>query len=186
MSRRQHYGTVVDNDDPQKRGRIRVESPSLALGETDWIDSLVPFAGDGGIFLFVPPAGAVVRLHIMVSSARDGSPFAAAIEAPDVRWEDCAIVDKVPSPFDTNYPHRRGFVTPAGIYLFADDSTGVLALRGTSRQVARKGDSVEINQQSAPALYAWLTAVGTATGAGAPPSSIAGTITSGNEQLLTD
>jgi hypothetical protein len=172
MSRRQHYGTVVDNDDPQKRGRIRVESPSLALGETDWIDSLVPFAGDGGIFLFVPPAGAVVRLHIMVSSARDGSPFAAAIEAPDVRWEDCAIVDKVPSPFDTNYPHRRGLVTPA--------------LRGTSRQVARKGDSVEINQQSAPALYAWLTAVGTATGAGAPPSSIAGTITSGNEQLLTD
>lgn len=51
---------------------------------------------------------------------------------------------------------------------------------GDSAAAAREGDDIEISSTTDPAFYTWLSAVGTATGAGAPPDPITGRISSGS------
>jgi type VI secretion system (T6SS) baseplate-like injector VgrG len=60
-----HYGkyrgTVVDNDDPRKQGRIKVQVPEI-LGEVDsgWALPCAPYAGDKTGLYTVPAVGAGV------------------------------------------------------------------------------------------------------------------------------
>lgn len=54
-----YRGTVVNNVDPQQRGRVQVLVPSV-LGEStlSWAMPCVPYAGPGVGFFFIPPVDA--------------------------------------------------------------------------------------------------------------------------------
>lgn len=56
-----YRGTVVDVDDPQRVGRIRVQVPTV-LGEqvSPWAEPCTPYAGPGMGLYAVPPVGAAV------------------------------------------------------------------------------------------------------------------------------
>ena len=51
------------------------------------------------------------------------------------------------------------------------------------RGAARIDDEVTINTTTDDAFYTWLAAVGTGSGAGAPPTSITGGITSSSSEV---
>jgi uncharacterized protein involved in type VI secretion and phage assembly len=52
-----YRGTVVDNDDPSKKARLKVRAPA-ALGDLEvWAMPCVPYAGDQVGFYFLPEAG---------------------------------------------------------------------------------------------------------------------------------
>jgi len=51
---------------------------------------------------------------------------------------------------------------------------------GSEEPAARQSDATQIDATTDSALYLWLTAVGTVTGAGAPPSTITGKISGGS------
>ncbi len=58
-----YRGTVVDNDDTRKLGRLRVRVPSVLGSEvvTGWALPCTPYGGDAGLgFLFIPEVGAGV------------------------------------------------------------------------------------------------------------------------------
>ena len=54
---------------------------------------------------------------------------------------------------------------------------------GAEEKAARENDLTEINAVTDSAWYAWLAAVGTATGVGAPPSTITGKISGGSSEV---
>jgi len=54
---------------------------------------------------------------------------------------------------------------------------------GAEQPAARETDPIQIDATSDAAFYAWLSAVGTATGAGAPPASILGKISGGSSEV---
>lgn len=54
---------------------------------------------------------------------------------------------------------------------------------GAEEKAARENDPTEINAVTDPTWYTWLAAVGTATGAGAPPSTITGKISGGSSEV---
>lgn len=54
-----YRGTVVNNADPQQRGRVQILVPSV-LGDSrlSWAMPCVPYAGSGVGFFFIPPVDA--------------------------------------------------------------------------------------------------------------------------------
>lgn len=58
-----HRGTVVDNIDPMRLGRIRATVPEVDGGESGWAMPCVPFVGaNAGVFM-LPPVGACVWIE---------------------------------------------------------------------------------------------------------------------------
>ncbi len=55
-----YRGKVVDNDDPQRRGRIRVSVPAVTGDSTPLAEPSLPFAGNGVGLWAIPPVGANV------------------------------------------------------------------------------------------------------------------------------
>lgn len=109
-----YRGVVTKNDDPDKRGRLRVLVPSV-LGdqETDWAEAVIPFGGikDAGLFL-IPPPKAIVWIEF-----EEGD-----IDRPlwtGTRWIAGATSgDKASGP-----PEKFVLQTPAGHRIELDDST---------------------------------------------------------------
>ncbi len=64
-----YRGTVDDNDDPQKMGRIRVRVPKVLDDVVSpWALPCTPYAGDGSGQYTVPPAGAGVWVEFEAGS----------------------------------------------------------------------------------------------------------------------
>src|SRR3954454_16324318 len=59
-----YRGLVVDNNDPQLRGRLKATVPAV-LGEviSGYAEPCVPYAGTGSGFYAVPPVGAGVWIE---------------------------------------------------------------------------------------------------------------------------
>jgi hypothetical protein len=56
-----YRGTVVANDDPKHRGRVRVSVPAVLGNDPGrWADICVPYAGAGVGLFAVPPVGASI------------------------------------------------------------------------------------------------------------------------------
>ena len=157
--RERHIGIVIDNDDPQKRARIKVSSASL-MGVTDngepaeypvWIEPSFPLTlvsdentgvADAGFF-FVPNIGVAVEFEVTVSSPTDKSYGQSWIGNPDPRWITSLLMpgDDVASEFQENYPHRMGWKSRKGMILVFDDSDGneEISLRGPPSDGGKQG-----------------------------------------------
>lgn len=119
--REKHWGIVIDNDDPEKRGRLTVQCDTIAEGDVlEWMNPSFHFVDSssdeqGGSF-WVPNPGAIVEVTI---EAEDDS------EANDLdpQWK-CSVYSQggVPEVFQENYPKRRGWVTRKGHILYFDDT----------------------------------------------------------------
>lgn len=109
---------VVDNNDPLKRGRIRVNSP--VLGETNWI----PYLTTPGTFN-VPDIDTVVFLQC------DGGFYTHPVAWGNLNHGDDDDL-QFPEEFQRVSPTNRGFYTPGGHLIEIDDGTDET---GTSRGI---------------------------------------------------
>jgi hypothetical protein len=134
MSIETHIATVTSTDDPEKRGRIRVNCIGL-MGDEDeecpvWVDP-VPSWG----WFIIPDVGELVEIECTGRTAEDEQFGQASIDNLDLKWRGCprhwgnADADEeagrttIPDVFtEANYGKRRGFVTPAGHVMLFDDT----------------------------------------------------------------
>lgn len=115
-------GIVTDNDDPEMRGRIKVELPTI-LGEgrehTDWAEPhLFKLAGDGHGEFFPPYVGDVVDVWFENGDTN----------FPVYRGGSYAT-DELPEDFQTNYPDVKGWVFDSGQKIIIDETEGSEQIR---------------------------------------------------------
>lgn len=122
-TRESHWGIVVDNRDPARRGRLIVQCDTIAEGDVlEWIEPSFHFVdsapGENAGSFWVPNTSAIVEVTI------NADPGSESLEL-DPRWECCVYSEgAVPDEFLENYPNRRGWVTRAGHVLYFDDTEG--------------------------------------------------------------
>ena len=139
--RETHIATVTDNDDPEKRFRLKAASATL-LGMDDnddpvefgdWIDPQFQFldaskSDDQGTcgFFFVPGIGTTIEISVAVQSDYDMAPGQTFLTNPDPRWVSCLLTpgDPVPPEFDAKYPERMGFKDSGGNLFYFDKTEG--------------------------------------------------------------
>jgi hypothetical protein len=114
-----HWGTVTDNQDPEKRGRLIVEVPTIAEGDVlEWIEPSFHFvdsSAEAGCF-WVPNVGSTVEVEIEAEEDSEVTDLEA-------KWMCSVYPDgTVPAEFEQNYPERRGWKTKAGHLLYFDDT----------------------------------------------------------------
>jgi phage baseplate assembly protein V len=66
------WATVTSVDDPEKLGRVRASLPALGKVETDWMGVMVPGAGSGKGFVFLPDVGDQVLVLFIGGELRQG------------------------------------------------------------------------------------------------------------------
>jgi len=120
-TREEHWGVVIDNRDPEQRGRLIIQSDEIAEGDVlEWVDPNFHFVdsdndNSAGAF-WVPNQGALVIVEINAESDAEALGLSP-------RWK-CALYSsgQLPEEFVTNYPQRRGWKTRAGHLFFFDDT----------------------------------------------------------------
>jgi hypothetical protein len=118
-TRETHEGYVTDNNDPEKRGRLKVRCQTIVAGEDlDWVEPSFPYVdseGSGG-WIFIPEIGSSITVTI-----NTGDEYQVTDLQP--RWK-CDLIPEgsFPEDFEDNYPKRRGFATPGGHVLYFDDT----------------------------------------------------------------
>lgn len=136
MNQRDKFEAVVtNNQDPEKRGRLKVTCRALVAEGVelpDWIEPAFPYAADGAGWFFVPPAGTPIEIEAIVSADGDDSPGQAFIANPDYRWTACLYAgpDAVPAEFKEAYGTRLGIKTPAGQLLLFDEQASSILIGG--------------------------------------------------------
>jgi len=113
-----HRGTVVDNQDPTARGRIKVEVPAVfGAGQSAWAMPCVPYAGDKVGFYCLPDSGTGVWVE-----------FEAGDPSFPI-WSGCFWASgQLP---DANDPNIKIWKTNK-ITIRADDSADELRLANTA------------------------------------------------------
>lgn len=125
---------VTTNDDPDKRGRIKVACVGLLGDEETELPTWVEPVCDWGWF-YVPDVGEQVDIEVTSASESDESFGQMSIDNLKPKWRGGTYktnseVDAshearpVPDDFTTNYGKRRGFATPGGHVLMFDDTKG--------------------------------------------------------------
>lgn len=111
-----YRGWVVDNADPQRRGRVRVRVPGvLAENASSWAMPCLPFGGGAGYGWFaVPDVGAGVWVEF-----EEGNPDLMIWVG--TFWRDGAAV---PASAQLELPTTRLLATPAGHLLEFNDKEG--------------------------------------------------------------
>jgi hypothetical protein len=117
MIREVHYGKVLDNDDPDKKGGLKVQVDTLeegtALRGGEYIPPCFPFAGSNVGFFFLPAKGALVEVEVESEGER-------ATEELAPRWRAVLYTDKdkVPSEFLSDQTNRAGIKWGSDLLLF--------------------------------------------------------------------
>jgi len=111
-----YRGFVVDNADPEHRGRLRLRVPSV-LGDTEtaWALPCMPFGGmqNQGLFI-IPETGAQVWVEF------EEGELAQPIWTGTFWQQD----GDAPVQLDGDAPSRRALKTPSGHYLEFEDKEG--------------------------------------------------------------
>jgi hypothetical protein len=131
--RETYLATVSTNDDPERRGRIKVLCAQVMGSEEEecpiWVDPIY----DWGWFV-VPDPGEIVEVEVSTTSTEDEQLGQFAIDNLDIRWrqnreygnsesEEESTKRPVPEDFTANnYGKRRGFSTPLGHIILFDDT----------------------------------------------------------------
>lgn len=131
---------VVDNEDEEKRGRLKVACAHLMgvdaeTGEAKeypfWVEPAGwMLSGDGSKTtagcIDIPTPGTVVTLEVTTGNTRDRVPGESFVANPSPVWFAPRLIgrDEFPGTLATNYPNRRGWTTPSGHELVFDDSDG--------------------------------------------------------------
>lgn len=131
-----HDGRVTDNNDPEKKGRLKVASQGL-LGAGLSLPMWIPpenqwFASAGGAgALFLPAVESSVELIVHTTdSGLDERPGERFLDNPDIRWRPAQFTSSAganPLPAalaGDNYPNVRGWVTVSGHVFTFDDTPG--------------------------------------------------------------
>jgi hypothetical protein len=118
-----HWGIVIDNRDPEYRGRLVVQCDTIAEGDVlEWIEPSFHFVDSNddvsaGSF-WVPNAEAIVEVEIEAEEDSEALGL-------DPRWKCCLYSEgQVPEEFAerNHYPNRRGWKTRAGHVFYFDDT----------------------------------------------------------------
>lgn len=127
--------TVTANDDPEKRGRIRVTCVGLMGDDEEEVAQWVEPTHQWGWFI-VPDVGELVEIEVTTASSADEQFGQASIANLDITWrggrywgneeaEEGHGKTDIPEDFTaSNYGKRRGFATPGGHVLLFDDTEG--------------------------------------------------------------
>lgn len=115
---RSHYfgkfrGTVVDNDDPNKRGRLKVSVPAVLETLEVWAMPCVPYAGDKVGFYVMPETGSGVWVEF-----EGGDPSYPI-------WSGCFWGDDE-LPDDATGPTMKILRTKTGQIQFDDDAGEII------------------------------------------------------------
>lgn len=135
-----YRGIVVDNADPEHRGRCRLMVASV-LGEqtTEWAQAVLPYGGRADIgFVAVPPIGAMVVVEFLEGDI--SSPVWTG-----TLWRQGS---EAPKEFATPKPTVKLLKTESGHLLALDDEAG----QETVRLKSKAGALVELDQDGTLAL----------------------------------
>lgn len=130
---------VTNINDPEMKGRIRVESQDLLAAGTewpDWVRPSFPYAGINGAsgWFFLPAVGDFVEIDLIVSHTMDDAPGQALLMNADPRWR-CALYPSIadlPAEFKAPYGKRFGIRTPKGNLFLFDEATGAIILKAAT------------------------------------------------------
>lgn len=122
LSRQKHWGKyrglVVDRNDPEQLGRLKVRVPSL-LGdaETGWAFPVAPYAGKDLGFFFIPQVGDLVWVEFAEGE----------LEYP--LWSGCGWAKpggqtEIPQEAQQSYPDQQVLKTKSGIVIIVNDVQG--------------------------------------------------------------
>lgn len=140
----EYEATVTNNEDPERRCRIKVACVGL-LGDEEtelpmWVEPVLNWG-----WFIVPDPGETIAVQVIVSSEQDESFHQSSIDNLDIKWkgtrfytsEETEGETEVRTPhedFLENYGKRRGFATPNGHILYFDDTEGKQKIQLTWKQ----------------------------------------------------
>jgi uncharacterized protein involved in type VI secretion and phage assembly len=138
-----YRGLVVDRDDPERLGRLKLRVPSLlADAATGWAWPAAPYAGADVGFFFVPKVGDLVWVEF------------AEGELEHPIWTGCAWAkpqgqSEVPQEAQTSYPDRSVIKTASGQILIISDASGqekitIRSKSGCEIEIDPNGDRVTV------------------------------------------
>lgn len=135
MNTREWYeAKVLENADPEMRGRLRVACPAITDDDEALVEWIEPTFAMPGWFS-VPAKGSIVRIEAVVDNSADEWRGTSFLQAPSYRWvatmHDTMMT--VPAAFRTaTYPSRMGYVSPSGLHVVFDDATSRVLLGSAS------------------------------------------------------
>lgn len=130
---------VIDNRDPLKRGRIRVEHP--LLGKTSWIDYL----RSPGTFT-VPSIGELVYVEADSGFAEYPVAWGNATKGLDENPD-------LPESFKRDIPTNRGMFTPGGHLFEMDDGEANLSNEPKDNDFTDKGRGVRLTTKAGNKIH---------------------------------
>lgn len=123
---------VTKNEDPDKRGRVKVVCAGLMGDDETELPGWIEPALDWGWF-FVPDIGELIEICCVAENdQQENASYQAFLENPELKWTGVRYqsleggTPRPPNPLmtDKNYGKRRGFATPLGHVLIFDDTKG--------------------------------------------------------------
>jgi len=158
-----YRGTVVDNKDPERKGRIQVEVPDvLGLVPTTWAEACIPLTGPTGspmgVFL-LPPIGAAVWVEFEQGDPDYpiwvGGRWGSASNIPPKAYESTAPCPNIViqslgqhSLVISDMPGQTGGITiqsASGASIIVND-TGIYIKNGKGAGITLVGPQVTINE----------------------------------------
>lgn len=135
-------GLVMDNNDPDQLGRIKVKIyPMLSDLETTNLPWCVPMypiwdgSGSGTGFFAIPDIG--TNVFVMFEMGDIYQPVYIG-EAPD-------RIKGLPTERTTNYPNRKVLKTSSGIVIYVDDTEVTLNLKHPTGTIITLGTNGEVS-----------------------------------------
>jgi hypothetical protein len=144
--------TVTVNEDPDKRGRIKVNCPGIVGDEDGELPMFIEPALDWGWF-YIPDVGEIIEIEVETGLEQDESFAQSSIDNLNAKWrgvrfygnEDGDEPTKINDVFTKNQK-TRGFATPLGHYMIFDDTedTPVVTMTWVKKKDAGEEDISQI------------------------------------------